>query len=98
MEHKNNLMSIQVKVGNQVIGGDGQGRGGENQPCRFRTGKLQPQLQKVPVVMAQSGKLPTDLTQSLVPQLHLNPAKAILPPHGAAAVGDLEVVLSILLG
>ena len=68
--------------------GDGVRRGGQDQPGSFWTGKLQTQLHKIPVIMAQPGKLPANGTQGVVTKLRLDPAKTVLPPHGTAAVFD----------
>ena len=74
------------------------GHGGlQDQPGRLRAAQLQTQLQKIAVVMAQTGELLADGAQGLVALLRLDAAQAVHAPHGAAARHIAQVRFPLLV-
>jgi hypothetical protein len=47
--------------------------------------------------MAQTVKIPADLTKSIRTKVCLNAAQAVLSPHRAAAILNLQIPAAILL-
>jgi hypothetical protein len=61
---------------------------GQDQEGGLRAGKFQSQFYEVAVIVTQTGEGAARVAQSIVAKFSLYPAKAILPPHGAASVFD----------